>query len=88
MLQCINCDQEALWVFRTTGAVEQPYCAKHLPIPYRGSGSLHAVESPSEVEEPESAPAEESHDEPEDKPEDDPKPKPTRRRRKKDEADE
>lgn len=88
MLQCINCDQEALWVFRTTGAVEQPYCAKHLPLPYRGSGSLHLAEDNSspEVEEPESAPEEEPQDEPQEEPED--KPKTTRRRRKKDEADE
>ena len=46
---CINCDNEARWVFETTGVLQRPYCNIHLPRAYRGTSEVKPAPQDSET---------------------------------------
>jgi hypothetical protein len=39
-MHCINCDNDAVWLFKANGVNDTPYCNPHLPYAYRGSKNV------------------------------------------------
>lgn len=67
---CNHCGNPAQFTFENTGAEDQFYCRKHVPVGYGGHPNLKPYSAPTEEVEPEPKPV--------------PKPRPTRRRKSED----
>jgi hypothetical protein len=46
-MQCINCDQPAVWLFKAVGVADREYCNVHLPAAYRGTKNVTPLEKPA-----------------------------------------
>ena len=81
-MTCTNCSREAVWVFKTPGISERPYCEAHLPTPYRGTTNVvpaSDTDSASEAEEEAPEAAEAPQEPVEEKAEEKPAPRPRKR---------
>lgn len=47
-MQCINCEQPAIWLFKATGVADREYCNVHLPSAYRGTKNVRPIEKPAQ----------------------------------------
>ena len=45
-MHCINCENDAVWLFKANGVNDAPYCNPHLPYAYRGSKNVTPLTPP------------------------------------------
>lgn len=45
-MDCINCGNPAVWVFKASGVAERGYCNVHLPSAYRGTKNVRPADKP------------------------------------------